>query len=254
MSVPETSRRDEPDVEVDLEVLESVQRRVLWLATSIVHHANNVRDTASGVKVGGHQASSASIGLDHDRAVLRPPAGTRPRVGQAPCVARSPRHRISAGRAGRALPDDACASSAACRAIPAGSRTPFPPTSRPARSGSEPRRRSGARSPTGTSPATSRFPGRAAGRAAWATPSWTREHAGRRSSTPWSHGSARSCGSSTSTASRSTGSFPTSPPTACGDVRGRRMARDQTVKYGRRLRASCSIAPAARRCAAGSIR
>src|SRR3984885_7805400 len=45
----------------DLEVLESVQDRVLWLATSIVHHANTVRKTPSGVKVGGHQASSASM-------------------------------------------------------------------------------------------------------------------------------------------------------------------------------------------------
>jgi pyruvate dehydrogenase E1 component len=36
-------------------------RRVLWLATSIVHHANKVRETPSGVKVGGHQASSASV-------------------------------------------------------------------------------------------------------------------------------------------------------------------------------------------------
>jgi len=45
----------------ELEVLESIQRRVLWLATSIVHHANKVRETASGVKVGGHQASSASM-------------------------------------------------------------------------------------------------------------------------------------------------------------------------------------------------
>jgi pyruvate dehydrogenase E1 component len=41
--------------------LETVQRRVLWLATSIVHHANKVRETPSGVKVGGHQASSASM-------------------------------------------------------------------------------------------------------------------------------------------------------------------------------------------------
>ncbi|MCW2951604.1 MAG: Transketolase domain protein [Conexibacter sp.] len=41
--------------------LEAVQRRVLWLATSIVHHANRVRETPSGVKVGGHQASSASL-------------------------------------------------------------------------------------------------------------------------------------------------------------------------------------------------
>src|SRR5579875_2261047 len=47
--------------EVDLDVLESIQRRVLWLATSIVHHANRVRVTGSGVKVGGHQASSASM-------------------------------------------------------------------------------------------------------------------------------------------------------------------------------------------------
>jgi pyruvate dehydrogenase E1 component len=41
--------------------LEAVQDRVLWLATSIVHHANKVRATSSGVKVGGHQASSASM-------------------------------------------------------------------------------------------------------------------------------------------------------------------------------------------------
>jgi pyruvate dehydrogenase E1 component len=47
--------------QVDVDVLDAVQRRVLWLATSIVHHANKVRDTASGVKVGGHQASSASL-------------------------------------------------------------------------------------------------------------------------------------------------------------------------------------------------
>ena len=47
--------------EVDIAVLESVQRRILWLATSIVHHANKVRKTPSGVKVGGHQASSASM-------------------------------------------------------------------------------------------------------------------------------------------------------------------------------------------------
>ncbi len=47
--------------EPDLKTLESVQRRVLWLATSIVHHANHVRENRSGVKVGGHQASSASM-------------------------------------------------------------------------------------------------------------------------------------------------------------------------------------------------
>ncbi len=47
--------------EIDLQTLDRVQRRVLWLATSIVHHANRVRPNRSGVKVGGHQASSASM-------------------------------------------------------------------------------------------------------------------------------------------------------------------------------------------------
>jgi pyruvate dehydrogenase E1 component len=47
--------------DVDLSVLDAVQRRVLWLATSEIHHANRVRSTVSGVKVGGHQASSASM-------------------------------------------------------------------------------------------------------------------------------------------------------------------------------------------------
>src|ERR687893_1446273 len=45
----------------DLETLDEIQRRVLWLAASIVHHANRVRVNRSGVKVGGHQASSASM-------------------------------------------------------------------------------------------------------------------------------------------------------------------------------------------------
>jgi pyruvate dehydrogenase E1 component len=47
--------------ELDLATLDRVQRRVLWLATAIVHHANRVRPNRSGVKVGGHQASSASM-------------------------------------------------------------------------------------------------------------------------------------------------------------------------------------------------
>src|SRR3954466_10782082 len=47
--------------QLDLAVLDRVQQRVLWLATAIVHHANRVRPNRSGVKVGGHQASSASM-------------------------------------------------------------------------------------------------------------------------------------------------------------------------------------------------
>ena len=43
------------------DVLEEIARQVLWLSTAIIHHANRVRVTSSGVKVGGHQSSSASI-------------------------------------------------------------------------------------------------------------------------------------------------------------------------------------------------
>src|SRR6266516_8175369 len=45
----------------DLAVLAEIQQRVLWLATRIVDTANHDRDTGDGVKVGGHQASSASL-------------------------------------------------------------------------------------------------------------------------------------------------------------------------------------------------
>ncbi|HEU5189040.1 MAG TPA: pyruvate dehydrogenase, partial [Methylomirabilota bacterium] len=43
-----------------LQILERIQRRVLWLATWMVHHANHLRPNPDGTKVGGHQASSAS--------------------------------------------------------------------------------------------------------------------------------------------------------------------------------------------------
>jgi len=45
----------------DLSVLTELERKVLWLATWTIHNANHLRDTSDGVKVGGHQASSASL-------------------------------------------------------------------------------------------------------------------------------------------------------------------------------------------------
>jgi pyruvate dehydrogenase E1 component len=45
----------------ELEALERVERRVLWLATRIVDHANRERPKDDALKVGGHQASSASM-------------------------------------------------------------------------------------------------------------------------------------------------------------------------------------------------
>jgi pyruvate dehydrogenase E1 component len=44
-----------------LATLREVERRVLWLSTAIVDHANRVRPNETGLKVGGHQASSASM-------------------------------------------------------------------------------------------------------------------------------------------------------------------------------------------------
>src|SRR5947209_4683285 len=41
--------------------LREIERRVLWLSTAIVHEANRMRPNRSGLKVGGHQASSASM-------------------------------------------------------------------------------------------------------------------------------------------------------------------------------------------------
>jgi pyruvate dehydrogenase E1 component len=44
-----------------LEALERIERRVLWLATRIVDYANRERPKGDELKVGGHQASSASM-------------------------------------------------------------------------------------------------------------------------------------------------------------------------------------------------
>src|SRR5580692_7181135 len=45
----------------DLQILTELERKVLWLATWTIHHANHLRDNSDGLKVGGHQASSASL-------------------------------------------------------------------------------------------------------------------------------------------------------------------------------------------------
>jgi pyruvate dehydrogenase E1 component len=45
----------------DIAVLGEIERRVLWLSMAMIHHANRVRPNPSGLKVGGHQASSASM-------------------------------------------------------------------------------------------------------------------------------------------------------------------------------------------------
>ena len=44
-----------------LELLSALARKVLWLSSWTIHHANHIRPNTDGLKVGGHQASSASL-------------------------------------------------------------------------------------------------------------------------------------------------------------------------------------------------
>ncbi|MEL6960361.1 MAG: 1-deoxy-D-xylulose-5-phosphate synthase N-terminal domain-containing protein [Pseudomonadota bacterium] len=42
-------------------LLKTIEQRLLWLSHWMIHHANHIRPKADGIKVGGHQASSASM-------------------------------------------------------------------------------------------------------------------------------------------------------------------------------------------------
>jgi pyruvate dehydrogenase E1 component len=70
----------------DLTILGELERKVLWLATWTIHHANHLRENSDGLKVGGHQASSASLATvmtalyfhtlrPQDRVAVKPHAG-----------------------------------------------------------------------------------------------------------------------------------------------------------------------------------
>jgi pyruvate dehydrogenase E1 component len=49
-----------PDAE-SLALLEEIERKLLWLSAWMIHHANHIRPNRDGLKVGGHQASCASV-------------------------------------------------------------------------------------------------------------------------------------------------------------------------------------------------
>src|SRR5215211_4002597 len=44
-----------------LSMLGELERKTLWLAAWTIHHANHLRKSVDGLKVGGHQASSSSL-------------------------------------------------------------------------------------------------------------------------------------------------------------------------------------------------
>jgi pyruvate dehydrogenase E1 component len=45
----------------ELAILSAMEKKVRWLSSWTIHHANHIRPNRDGVKVGGHQASCASI-------------------------------------------------------------------------------------------------------------------------------------------------------------------------------------------------
>ncbi len=47
--------------DADLPLLGQIERKLLWLSSWMIHHANHVRPNRDGLKVGGHQASCASV-------------------------------------------------------------------------------------------------------------------------------------------------------------------------------------------------
>ncbi len=69
-----------------LPFLGELERRALWLSTWMIHNANHIRPNHDGMKVGGHQASSASMATiltalyfaalrPEDRVAVKPHAG-----------------------------------------------------------------------------------------------------------------------------------------------------------------------------------
>jgi pyruvate dehydrogenase E1 component len=44
-----------------IKLIEALTRKTLWLSNWMIHHANHIRPNPDGLKVGGHQASSASM-------------------------------------------------------------------------------------------------------------------------------------------------------------------------------------------------
>src|ERR1700742_951522 len=54
--------REPESVSADrLALLRALEKKVLWLSTWMIHNANHLRPSRDGLKVGGHQASSASL-------------------------------------------------------------------------------------------------------------------------------------------------------------------------------------------------
>jgi pyruvate dehydrogenase E1 component len=55
------TRKAETAPDDRLVLLQALEKKALWLSTWMIHNANHLRPSRDGLKVGGHQASSASV-------------------------------------------------------------------------------------------------------------------------------------------------------------------------------------------------
>jgi pyruvate dehydrogenase E1 component len=73
-------------VTTDIDALKTLDERLRWLSAWTIHHANHIRENNDGLKVGGHQASCASMTAimaalyfhalgPNDRVAVKPHAG-----------------------------------------------------------------------------------------------------------------------------------------------------------------------------------
>jgi pyruvate dehydrogenase E1 component len=80
------ARLDAPEDAARIAKLHAIERKLLWLSSWMIHHANHIRPNRDGLKVGGHQASCAScvsiltalyfdILRPADRVAVKPHAG-----------------------------------------------------------------------------------------------------------------------------------------------------------------------------------
>ena len=60
MSQTQTKLAEQPESH-RLACLHALEKKVLWLSSWMIHNANHLRENRDGLKVGGHQASSASV-------------------------------------------------------------------------------------------------------------------------------------------------------------------------------------------------
>ena len=82
----------------DTATLDAIANRILWLAVRMIHEANHVRPNTDGIKVGGHQASSASVVSILTALYFRWLRRGRPRRDQAARLARLPLAPVPAGQ------------------------------------------------------------------------------------------------------------------------------------------------------------